>query len=243
MRGRSSWSITWLALAAWAVLSFSASAQAAEDGKHSPELQWGQEIRAFEAADKSNPPPRDAVLFIGSSSIRYWTNVAQAFPGHQVINRGFGGSHLSDSVALVDRIVTPYKPRLVLLYAGDNDIASGMSPEQVLGDFKAFAGRIHAARPNTRIAYLAIKPCPAREKFLDRVKVVNRLIREYTAGDERLIYVDTFTPILTGDGKPRADVYRQDGLHLNARGYALWASILTPILDKYDPPGGHGKQP
>ena len=240
MRGRFSWSITWLALAAWAVLSFPVSALAAEDEKQSPELQWGQEIHAFEAADKSNPPPRDAVLFIGSSTIRYWTNVAQAFPGHQVINRGFGGSHLSDSVAFVDRIVTPYKPKLVLLYAGDNDIASGMSPEQVLGDFKAFAARIHAALPKTRIAYLAIKPCPAREKFLDRVKATNRLIREYTAGDERLIYVDTFTPILTEDGRPRADVYGQDGLHLNARGYALWASILTPILDKYDPTSGHG---
>jgi len=240
MRGRFSWSITWLALAAWAVLSFPVSALAAEDEKQSPELQWGQEIHAFEAADKSNPPPRDAVLFIGSSTIRYWTNVAQAFPGHQVINRGFGGSHLSDSVAFVDRIVTPYKPKLVLLYAGDNDIASGMSPEQVLGDFKAFAARIHAALPKTRIAYLAIKPCPAREKFLDRVKATNRLIREYTAGDERLIYADTFTPILTEDGRPRADVYGQDGLHLNARGYALWASILTPILDKYDPTSGHG---
>jgi lysophospholipase L1-like esterase len=243
MRGRSSWSITWLALAAWAVLSFSVAARAAENGKPSPELRWGQEIRAFEAADKSDPPPRDAVLFIGSSTIRCWTNVAQAFPEHQVINRGFGGSQLADSVAFVDRIVTPYKPRLVLLYAGDNDIASGLSPQEVLGDFKAFAARIHATLPKTRIAYLAIKPCPAREKYLDHVKATNRLIREYTDGDERLIYVDTFTPILTEDGRPRADVYLKDGLHLNPRGYALWASILTPILDKYDPTGGHEKQP
>jgi lysophospholipase L1-like esterase len=237
MHGRLFWSKTWLALASWSVLSFSLSALAASEEKQSPEVRWGKEIRAFEEADQTNPPPRHAILFIGSSSIRYWTNVAQAFPGHKVISRGFDGSHLSDSVAFVDRFVTPYKPRLVLLYAGDNDIASGMSPEQVLGDFKAFAGRIHAALPNTRIAYLAIKPCPAREKLLDPVKATNRLIREYTATNDRLRFVDLFTPMLTKDGRPRADLYLADGLHPNAQGYGLWASILRPIVDKCDPPG------
>jgi lysophospholipase L1-like esterase len=142
----------------------------------------------------------------------------------------------------VERFVTPYKPRLVLLYAGDNDIASGMSPEQVLGEFKAFAGRIHATLPNTRIAYLAIKPCPAREKYLDRVKATNRLIREYTATNDRLLFVDLFTPMLTKEGRPRADVYLEDGLHPNAQGYELWALILRPILDKYDSHGDNGKQ-
>jgi lysophospholipase L1-like esterase len=243
MRARCFWSKTWLAPASWVVLSLSLSAQAASEEKQSPEVRWGKEIRAFEEADQTNPPPRQAILFIGSSSIRRWTNVARAFPGHQVINRGFGGSHLSDSVAFVDRIVTPYKPRLVLLYAGDNDIASGVSPEQVLGDFKAFDARIHAALPNTRIAYLAIKPCPAREKYLDRVKATNRLIREYTATNDRLLFVDLFTPMLTKEGRPRADVYLEDGLHPNAQGYELWASILRPILDKYDVPRNGGKRP
>jgi lysophospholipase L1-like esterase len=242
MRARCFWSKTWLALASWVALSLSLSAQAASEGEPSPEVRWGKEIRAFEEADQTNPPPRQAILFIGSSSIRYWTNVAQAFPGHKVISRGFDGSHLSDSVAFMDRFVTPYKPRLVLLYAGDNDIASGMSPEQVLGDFKAFAGRIHAALPAARIAYLAIKPCPVREKLLDRVKATNRLIQEYAAGNDKLLYVDTFTPMLAKDGRPRADVYLTDALHLNARGYGIWASILRPILNKYDPPGAGGKQ-
>jgi lysophospholipase L1-like esterase len=242
MRGRFFWSKTWLALTSWAVLSLSLSARAASEGKQSTEVRWDKEIRAFEEADQTNPPPRQAILFIGSSSIRRWTNLAQAFPGHKVISRGFDGSHLSDSVAFVDRIVTPYKPRLVLLYAGDNDIASGVSPEQVLGDFKAFDARIHAALPNTRIAYLAIKPCPAREKYLDRVKATNRLIREYTATNDRLLFVDLFTPMLTKEGRPQADVYLEDGLHPNAQGYELWASILRPILDKYDVPQNGGKQ-
>jgi lysophospholipase L1-like esterase len=243
MRVRFPWSRTWLALAIGAALNLSLFAQTAAEKKQPPEARWEKDIRAFETADKTDPPPRDAILFIGSSSIRRWTNVAEAFPGHKVLNRGFGGSQLSDSVAFVGRIVTPYKPKLVLLYAGDNDIASGKSPERVLADFKAFVGRIHAVLPGTRVGYIAIKPCPSREKFLDRVKTANRLIQEYTASDDRLLFIDTFTPMLTAEGRPRADLCVKDMLHLNAQGYELWASILRPIVEKYGGPGGGGNRP
>src|SRR5437016_5241110 len=124
-----------------------ASLSGAEGVSHESQLE--KAIQAFEAADKTNPAPQDAVLFIGSSSIRLWTNLAQSFPGHKVINRGFGGSHLSDSVAFVERIVIPYKPKLVLIYAGDNDIASGKTPEQVFEDFKRFVEKIHSRLPET----------------------------------------------------------------------------------------------
>ena len=243
MRTRFLWSSTCLSLVFWAALALSLKAQTTVNQQQSPELRWGPEIRAFEAADQTHPPPRKAILFIGSSSIRLWTNIAQAFPGHEVFCRGFGGSQLSDSVAFADRIVTPYQPKMVLLYAGDNDIASGKSPEEVLGDFKAFVRRIHATLPNTRIAYIAIKACPAREKFLDCVKTTNRLIREYTATKDWLLFIDVFTPMLSKEGRPRADFCLQDGLHPNAQGYELWASILRPVLDKYDPPVNGGKQP
>ena len=236
MRARIIWSRTALALGLWAALQLSLSAQTAAQVKRAPAARWSKEIGAFEAADKTNPPPRDAVLFIGSSSIRLWKNLAQSFPSHSVINRGFGGSELADSVAFADRIVIPYKPKLIVLYAGDNDIAAGKSPEQVCSDFKAFAGKVHAALPATRIGYIAIKPCPAREKFLDRVKAANGLIRDYCATDQRLLFVDVFTPMLTAEGRPRADLVIKDGLHPNAECYALWASMLRPILDKYDPP-------
>jgi lysophospholipase L1-like esterase len=243
MRARLKWSRISLALAIWATLSLSLLAQTAAKKNQSPEVRWAKELRAFAAADKTNPPPRDAVLFIGSSSIRLWTNVAQAFPGHKVINRGFGGSQVADSVAFVDRIVTPYQPRLILLYAGDNDIAGGKTPETVLSDFKAFVGKIHAALPGTRIAYIAIKPCLAREKFLEQVKTANRLIREYCGTDERLLFADVFTPMLNPEGRPRADLCVKDMLHLNAQGYELWTSVLRPIVDKYGGPGDSGKQP
>jgi lysophospholipase L1-like esterase len=243
MRARILCSRIWLALAIGAALQTSPPAQAAAKKMQTPEVRWAKQVGAFETADKTHPPPQDAVLFIGSSSIRRWTNVAAAFPDHKVINRGFGGSQLSDSVLFADRIVTPYKPRLVLLYAGDNDIAGGRSAERVFSDFKAFVAKVQAALPGTRIAYLAIKPCPAREKFLDRVKAANQLIRDYCATNDRLLYVDVFTPMLTPEGRPRADLCIKDGLHPNAKGYELWASILRPVLDKYDPPANGGKQP
>ena len=124
MRAQILCSRAWVALLIWPVLNLSLLAQPATEQKQPLEPRYEKDIRAFEAADKTNPPPQDAILFVGSSSIRLWTNLAAAFPGHKVLNRGFGGSHLSDSVTFVDRIVTPYKPKLVLLYAGDNDIAS-----------------------------------------------------------------------------------------------------------------------
>ena len=199
-------------------------------------LQWEKAIRAFEAADKTNPPPHDAILLIGSSTIVKWTNAPAQFPEHRLVNRGFGGSHLSDSVAFVDRIVVPYQPKLVLLYAGDNDIAAGVSPEKVFADFKEFVAKVQGALPDTRIAYLSIKASRSRTKFMDQFRTANRLIQEFIRTNPRLIYVDVFTPMLGQDGQPRAELFVSDQLHLNEEGYKLWAGIVRPVLDKVDPP-------
>jgi lysophospholipase L1-like esterase len=134
------------------------------------------------------------------------------------------------------RIVIPYRPKLVVLYAGDNDISAGKSPREVFADFQEFVRKVHAALPRTRIAFISIKPCPAREKYLNEVKTANRLIKEFIASDARLTYMDVFTPSLTADGKPRAELYIKDGLHPNDAGYKLWASIVKPVLDGLDPP-------
>ena len=206
---------------------------AAGQGPH--HVQWEPAIQAFEAADKTNPPPRNAVLLIGSSSMVKWTNAPAQFPEHRLINRGFGGSHLSDSVAFVDRIVVPYQPRLVVLYAGDNDIAAGKSPEQVLADFKEFVAKVQSALPDTRIAFIAIKPSPSRTKFIAAIKTANRLIQEFIASQPKLIYVDVYTAMLGFDGQPRAELFVSDQLHLNEAGYQLWAGILRPVLDREAP--------
>lgn len=196
--------------------------------------QWEKTIQGFEAADKTNPPPSNAILMIGSSSIVKWTNAPAQFPEYKLINRGFGGSHLSDSVAFIERIVIPYRPKLVLLYAGDNDIAAGKSAERVFTDFKEFVGKVQGGLPETRIAFIAIKPSPSRTKFMESTRMANRLIQEFIAGNPRLIYVDVFTPMLGADGQPREELFVNDRLHLNAAGYKLWAGIVKPVLEKVD---------
>ena len=194
--------------------------------------KWESEIKAFEAADKTNPPPHDAALFIGSSSIRLWKTLAEDFQEYKVINRGFGGSQIIDSVAFADRIVIPYKPRMILLYAGDNDIAAGKSPEQVLADFKAFARKVRPRLSETKVAFISIKPSPSRWEFAEKIKAANRLIEDFCEQDERLIYIDVFNPMLGADGKPRPELFVEDRLHLNHKGYALWTALTRPRLKK-----------
>lgn len=223
-----------MALTFDAVLPLTSSTQAAETNR-AHHLQYEPEIRAFEAADKTNPPPKNAVLFIGSSSIRKWTSAPAQFPEHKIINRGFGGSYLSDSVAFADRVVIPYRPKLIVLYAGDNDIAGGQTPEEVLRAFKAFAAKVRKGLPHTMIAFISIKPSPLREEFLDQNQQANRLIREFIGMDPRLIYLDVFTPMRTADGQTRGELFERDRLHLNEAGYKLWAGIVKPVLDKFDP--------
>lgn len=194
--------------------------------------EWEKEVRAFEASDKANPPPKDAILFVGSSSIRLWQSLSHDFSEHTVINRGFGGSRLSDCVVLADRIVIPYHPRMVLLYAGDNDLAEGKSPEEVFADFKMFVEKVHAALPKTRIAYISIKPSITRHHLLETVKETNRLIEGYTQRKKDLVFIDIFTSMLSPNNEPRRELFVSDGLHLNAVGYQLWASIIRPYLNR-----------
>jgi lysophospholipase L1-like esterase len=197
----------------------------------SDDQKWESEITAYEAADKTNPPPKDAILFLGSSSIKLWQSLAHDFPEYKVINRGFGGSHLADCISVVDRIVIPYRPRIILLYAGDNDIAEGETPEQIFSDFKTFVQKVHAALPKTQIAYVSIKPSIDRRSLLDHMKLTNRLIEAYTQREKNTLFIDVFTPMLN-KGEPRKELFDADGLHLNGAGYQLWASIIRPYLNK-----------
>lgn len=192
-----------------------------------------KEILAFEAADKTNPPPAGVTVFIGSSSIRLWTSLADDFPKHRVINRGFGGSQIIDSVRYAKRIVIPYKPRLVVLYAGGNDINGGKTAEQVAADYRAFVKTVHDALPATRIAYISIAPNPARWAQADRVRAANALIEAHTRTDERLTFINVFPKMLGEDGQPRPEIYVADRLHMNPKGYEIWRGIVGPVLDHW----------
>lgn len=194
--------------------------------------KWESEIKAFESADKTNPPPPGAILFVGSSSIRLWKTLAQDFSEYNVINRGFGGSQIADSVAFADRIVIPCRPKAIVLYAGDNDLAAGKSPRQVFADFRAFAQKIQASLPETRIVFLCIKPSPSRWHLVEEIKTANRMIANYCRQKKRLIYIDIFKPMLGPDGKPRAELFLEDRLHMNSKGYALWTRIIKSRLQE-----------
>lgn len=187
-------------------------------------------IAAFEEADRENPPPQGAILFIGSSSIRGWRSVADDFPEHTVINRGFGGSIIADSTAFADRIVLPYKPSTIILYAGENDLKAGLTPEEVAEDFKTFVTRIHQELPETRIAFISMKPSPSRAALLEAMRKGNALINQYARDTERVDYIDVFHPMLNKEGQARDELFVKDKLHLNADGYTLWRQIVGPYL-------------
>jgi len=189
-----------------------------------------KEIKAFETADQQKAPPKNAVLFIGSSSIRMWKTLDSDFPGTAVINRGFGGSKIADSTRYVDRIVTPYHPRMIVMYAGDNDIGGGRTPQQVVEDFQAFVAKVREKMPDVPICYISIKPSLKRWKLVDQIKAANALIEKFTRSEKNLDYIDVFTPMLGSDGKPRPELFRPDGLHMVAKGYELWVSIIAPRL-------------
>ena len=190
-----------------------------------------REINEFWEADRKQMPPTGAVLFMGSSSIRLWSTLAQDFPEIPVINRGFGGSLIQDSTQYADRIALPYKPKIIVLCAGTNDLAYGnKSPPQVLQDYKDFVTKVHAALPDTRIVYLAINPTVARWKQESRNLETNYLIEKFSvetnSPTEKLSFIDPHAQLLTADDHPQPELLRADGLHFNATGYKVWASLV-----------------
>lgn len=199
-------------------------------GLAAPE-KWKAAIDKFTQADAVTPPPSGAVVFVGSSSIVKWTSLATDFPGVKILKRGFGGSELSDSVFYADRIITPYKPRTVVVYAGDNDLKLGKSPAALAADFRALRTKIHAALPATKIIFIGIKPSPARWDLRDQGLKANTLIAADCAADpQRLAFLDIWAAMLGPDGFPRPELYVADKLHLSAAGYAVWTSQLAPLL-------------
>jgi len=192
--------------------------------------RWEPTIAAFEAEDKANPPQPGGVVFVGSSSIRGWKTLAADFPDHNVINRGFGGSEMADSAHFANRIVTPYNPRMVFVYAGDNDIASGKAPEVVLKGFREFVRNVRRDAPCAKIGFISIKPSPSRWKFADKMREANELVKDYCR-QYNLAYVDVFGPMLEPDGsRPRQELFLADNLHMNRAGYTLWTSLVMPYM-------------
>ncbi len=188
------------------------------------------EIRAFEAQDRASPPPVGGIVFVGSSSIKNWTDVTSDFPSLPVLNRGFGGSTLADVLYYADRVVLRYRPRLVVLYAGDNDLAIGRAPDRVVSDFRLFMKQLRSRLPETRVVYVSIKPSPSRRAYLQAARETNGRIRAEIARDSLATYIDVFTPMLGPEGQPRPELFGSDSLHMTRAGYQLWRSLLEPVV-------------
>ncbi|MBN8884878.1 MAG: hypothetical protein J0I77_04120 [Rudaea sp.] len=191
---------------------------------------WEPDIRKFEESDRAQPPKAGTIVFIGSSSIQKWQDVAADFPAKRVLNRGFGGSRIADSTYYAGRVVVPYKPAMVLLYAGDNDINDGHTAQQVLDDYVAFVTRVRKELPAVPIAFISIKPSPSRVKLLPVMREANEKIRAYAAAHPHLLYIDVASKMLDAKGQPREDLFIEDRLHMNRAGYDLWRGIIAPYL-------------
>jgi lysophospholipase L1-like esterase len=193
--------------------------------------RWESAIETFEDHDKVGPPPQHAIVFVGASSIVRW-NLARSFPelGPKAINRGFGGSLLPDSTRQADRIVMPYHPQIVVLYAGDNDIEAHHTPEQIAADFERFDQKVHGSLPQTHIIFISIKPSIRRWAFMAQIRAANALLNAYCATHPKLTYLDIVQPMLGADGMPRKDLLAEDGLHMTSAGYTIWSAALRPLL-------------
>jgi len=195
--------------------------------------KWEKEISAYERADAANPPPKGATLFIGSSTILYWTNLAKDFPDRQVINRGFGGSEILDSTHFADRIIFPYAPRLIFLKAGGNDLWNGKSVDQVAADFRDFATTVHVRLPDTDIVFISLSSSISRWKQNGKEMAVNGLVKDFMYDKPWLHYIETYPNVLGADGKPRPELFRHDNLHFNPDGYKLlaeWVRAGWPVI-------------
>lgn len=192
--------------------------------------RWEKAVSAMEASDKTNAPPKDAVLFIGSSTVRLWKTLAEDFPGVPVINRGFGGTEIEDATHFADRLIFPHAPKQIFLRAGGNDLWAGKSPEEVFTDFKDFVTTVHARLPQTEIVYVSLCPSPSRWPQAEREKKLNALAADFIKGKKLLTYVETYDLVLGPDGKPREELFVSDRLHLNAAGYKLFADRVRPVI-------------
>jgi lysophospholipase L1-like esterase len=194
--------------------------------------RWEKAIAAYEQKDRTNPPARGGILFIGSSTIARWKSVGEDFPGRNVINRGFGGSEIVDSTHFADRIIFPYEPMAIFIKAGSNDLHGGKSADQVFADFKDFVETVHAKLPQTRIYFISMSPTISRWDQHETELKINAMVRAYASQSPNVQYVETYDMVLGPDGRPREELFVADKLHFNAEGYKLLTQRVRPFLEQ-----------
>ncbi|MBI1763913.1 MAG: hypothetical protein HYR56_21010 [Acidobacteria bacterium] len=223
---RSVWLLVLLALL---LVPESANAQATEN-------RFEKNVQTYEAADKAAPPPKGAILLVGDSQFFRWKTLSEDLPDYTIINRGIDSFQFSDILSFFDRLVLPYKARMIVLHVGGNDVHNGKTAEQVLADFKTFVAKVRATQPQVPIAFSSLTPGPGRWDEADKRKLTNRLLKDYVATQKNLHFIDLWEAMLTPDGKPREDLWVADRIHPNHDGYLIRVKIMRPLLGKPDKP-------
>ncbi|MEO8403223.1 MAG: GDSL-type esterase/lipase family protein [Chitinophagaceae bacterium] len=192
------------------------------------------EIDAFKKKDSVSFPPKNAILLVGSSSFRKWTDVQDYFPKYHIINRGFGGSMLPDVIRYADDVIFPYQPKQILIYCGDNDLASSdtVTAAMVIARFKTLFELIRARMPDVPIGFVSIKPSPTRLRLASKMEEANNGIKEFLKTKKKTSFIDVYHKMLDKDGAPMKDIFLEDNLHMNAKGYAIWQKVIQPYLLK-----------
>jgi len=193
--------------------------------------RFDSEIKKYKEMDQQNPVNPGGILFLGSSSIRMWKSLEDDFKEFPVINRGFGGSHTSDVLYYFNELVLPYKPSLIIFYEGDNDLASGKSPEQVFSDFLQLETMVEKFLPETKIGFIAVKPSPSRWHLKDKHQTFNQKIKLYSLENENISYIDIYTPMINRDGRPDPELFIEDSLHMSHKGYDIWRKRVKTLLE------------
>lgn len=196
------------------------------------DLPFSNEIMTFKKMDSLHRPLPGSVLLIGSSSFRKWTDVADYFPGHYILNRGFGGSSLTDVIRYADEIVFPYKPKQIFIYCGENDIAgsNAVTADTVLHRFQRLFNMIRNKMPGVPVVFVSIKPSPSRWKLEPIIREANKLIKHFLSGKPHTRYLNIHDAMLENDGSVRKDIFIEDALHMNEKGYAIWQKIMLPVM-------------
>ena len=199
-----------------------------------PSHRFEANVLAYEKSDKTNPPPRNAILLVGDSQFYRWKTLHEDLPGYTIINRGIDSFQMSDLLFYADRLVMPYEPRMIVLHIGGNDTHAGRSPADVLKDFQSFVAKVRAKMPRVTIAFTSLTPGPGRWSEAPQRKETNQIIKDYVATQSGLLFIDLWDVMLKSDGRPRQDLWVADGVHPNHEGYLLRVKIMGPLLGPPD---------
>jgi len=204
-----------------------------QESKPVADQPFWNDIQNFKKQDSVSFPPKNAILLIGSSSFTKWTDVQDYFPGYTIINRGFGGSTLLDEIRYVNDIVFPYQPKQIIIYCGENDLASSdtVTASMVLDRFKQLF-QMMRDKSEAPIAYISMKPSPSRRHLFPKMREGNQLIKDFLATQKNTAFIDVHQKMLNEQGQPIPDIFLQDSLHMNAKGYAIWQKEIQPYLLK-----------